>query len=446
MHNSSIFSSPLGLILLLALTIAGAYFGSAPVSAFALLLLLLCACARLWSRGVLEKASLSIDDGQTACHAGDTITLTLRVFSRSLFPLIWLDVFVPLGEKLLLRHVDDETPEPLQLPMQKPLYGFSERFAWLLWQHEITCEETLQSLHRGVTEISTVSLQAGDGLAMSAQQKWLTLNRPVRLSVYPRLVPVDVSPFARLIADAQTGARGQTEDVTLLRSSRPYQHGDPFKRINWRHLALSGRMETNQYETITPGCITFVIDLPSFVYLKTVVTRYDTRETLPFVREEALESMLALVASCIQGLFERGLRFALVIPGHGKSEGVVIRPGSGETALLACMEALAALDYRGQKTHLPADELRRLRRELGVVHLCAYTDAPSLAEPLSALGIERTRTIACMRAESNAAAGEAPVTLISDLTSDLSFSSVGTSPHASPDLTAAQPPQEGGAA
>ena len=446
MHNSSIFSSPLGLVLLLALAISGAYFGSAPVSAFALLLLLLCACARLWSRGVLEKASLSIDDGQTACHAGDTITLTLRVFSRSVFPLIWLDIFVPLGETLILCHADDEKPEPLQLPMQRPLYGFSERFAWLLWQHEIACEETLLSLRRGITEISFVSLQAGDGLAISAQQKWLTLDRPVRLSVYPRLVPVDVSPFARLIADAQTGARGQMEDVTLLRSSRPYQHGDPFKRINWRHLALSGRVEINQYETITPGCITFMIDLESFMYMKTVVTRYDIRETLPFVREEALESMLSLVASCIQGLFEHGLRFALVIPGYGKAECAVVCPGNSETALLSCMETLAAVDYHGQKTHLPADELRRLRRELGVLHLCAYTDAPVLTEPLAALGLERTRTIACLRAQGNPAAGESPVTLLSDLTSELSFSSVGTSPHATPDTADAPSPQEGGAA
>ena len=446
MHNSSIFSSPLGLILLLALTIAGAYFGSAPVSAFALLLLLLCACARLWSGGVLEKATLSIDDGQTACHAGDTLTLTLRVFSRSIFPLIWLDVFVPLGESLILRHTDDEKPEPIQLPMQKPLYGFSERFAWLLWQHEIACEETLLSVHRGMTEISAVSLQAGDGLAMSARQKWLTLERPVRLWVYPRLVSVDVSPFARLIADAQTGARGQTEDVTLLRSSRPYQHGDPFKRINWRHLALSGRMETNQYETITPGCITFVLDLQSFMYLKTVVTRYDMRETLPFVHEDALESMLSLIASCIQGLFDRGLRFALIIPGYDKNEGAVLCPGNSETALLACMEALAAVDYRGQKTYLPADELRRLRRELGILHLCAYTDAPTLLEPLSALGLERTRIIACLRQEGHPSAGESPVMLLSDLTGELSVSPAGTPSRDAPDLPGAPSSKEGGAA
>ncbi len=414
MHNSSLFSSPIGLLGLFASTVAAAYFGATLVAAFLLLLFLLGLSARLWSGGVLGKTSVSVGSRQTACHAGDPLEIELRVFSRSVFPLVWLDVFVPLGQSLLLRHEDDENPQKIQLPLEHPVYGFSERFAWLLWQHEIACTETLLSLRRGVVEIAHVSLQAGDGLAMAAQQKWQDLERPLRLSVYPRLERVDVSPFARLIADAQTGARGQTEDVTLLRSSRPYQHGDSFKRINWRHLALTGRMETNQFETITPGCITFVIDLASFRYFKTVVTRYDIHETLPFVHEDALEAMLSAVASCIQGLFERSLRFALVIPGYGKTEGVLVRPGSGETALLACMEALAALSYQGQDAFLPADELRRARRELGVVHLCSLSDAPTLTEPMHALGLERLRTVACRRGE-GASASEAPALLLSDL-------------------------------
>jgi len=246
MHNSSLFSSSPGLVLLFLGVIASAYFGATLIAAFALLLFLLCLSARLWSGGILEKTDVSLGGVQTACHAGEPLELTLMVKSRSVFPLMWLDVFVPLGETLLLRHALDESPEKTQLPLERPVYGFSERFAWLLWQHEISCEEELLSLRRGVMEIARVSLQAGDGLAMSAQQKWMNLARPVRLSVYPRLVPVDVSPFARLIADAQAGARGQMEDVTLLRSSRPYQHGDSVRRINRRLLAASGQMETNR--------------------------------------------------------------------------------------------------------------------------------------------------------------------------------------------------------
>ena len=431
MNNSSIFSSVLGLALLLALVIAGAYFGAALISAFSLLLLLLCLSARLWSRSVLSKTSVVLCDGQTACHAGDSLTLRLSVRSRSLFPLIWLDVFLPFGHEPILTRADGQPPAPVEVPMEKPLYGLSERFASLMWQQEITCEEELASLRRGVVRISRVSLQAGDGLGMAASQRWAALDRPLTLSIYPRLMKVDVRPFTRMISDAQTGPRGQMEDVTLLRSSRPYQYGDSFKRINWRHLAMTGRMETNQYEMITPGCITFLLDLLSFRYMKTVVTRYDMRETLPFVHEESLEQMISLVASCLHALHEQGLRFALIIPAFGQSEGVVCRPGSGETALTACMEALAALDYRGQDVRLPADELRRIRRELGVVHLCALTDAPALSESLEALSFQHLRALSCSRAqEGSPRAGELPCLLLSELTGEL------------PD----SPPHKGGAA
>ena len=431
MYNSSIFASWLGIALLLGLAIAGAYFGAVLITAFALLLVLLCLSARLWSRNVLDKTCVTLDDGQTACYAGDSLTLRFRVHSQSLFPLIWLDVFFPFGHALpILRRADEETPVPIEIPMEKPLYGLSERFAWLLWQHEIVCEEELLALRRGTLTLSRVSLQAGDGLGMSAQQRMAELERPLHLTVYPRLVKVDVRPFTRMLSDAQTGPRGQMEDVTLLRSSRPYQYGDSMKRINWRHLALSGRMEMNQYETITPGCITFVLDLLSFRYMKTVVTRYDTRETLPFVREEPLEQMLSLVASCLHALCAQGLRFALVIPGYGPQEGVVCRPASSETALLSCMEALAAVDYKGQEIRLPADELRRMRRELGVLHLCSYTDVPALLDAMQALSFDRLHTIACSKPEENAPrAGETPCLLLSSLTSGF-----------------AAPPQEGGAA
>lgn len=56
-------------------------------------------------------------------------------------------------------------------------------------------------------------------------------------------------------------SKGQTEDITILKSSRPYEPGDPMKRINWRLLAGSGRMEVNVYEKAMPGCAAFLLAL-----------------------------------------------------------------------------------------------------------------------------------------------------------------------------------------
>ena len=264
MHNSSLFASRLGLAALLAAAVACAYWGAMLIAAFLLLVFLLGLGASLWSRNVLGKTSVSIAEGQNACHAGDTLPLVLHVHSRSLFPLIWLDVTVPLGERLIVKREGDEHPQLEKGPYEKPEYGLRERFAWLLWQQEITCQETLETLRRGIVSIDNIRLQAGDGLGMAADRRDAALKRPVRLVVYPQLVPVDIRPFTRLVTLAEAGAKGQTEDITLLKSSRPYQHGDPMKRINWRYLAMAGRMEVNQYETITPGCITFLVDLFSF--------------------------------------------------------------------------------------------------------------------------------------------------------------------------------------
>lgn len=428
MHNSSLFASRLGLGALLVLTIACAYWGATLMAAFVLLVLLLAFGASLWSRSVLAKASVSIGEGQTACHAGDTLPFALTVHSRSLFPLIWLDVTVALGEKLIIKREGDEQPQLEAEPYQKPQYGFHERFAWLLWQQEITCQETLETLRRGVVPIEHIRLQAGDGLGMAADCRSVKLERPVRLVVYPKLVPVDIRPFTRLITLAEAGAKGQTEDITLLKSSRPYQHGDPMKRINWRYLAMTGRMEVNQYETITPGCITFLLDLFSFRYLQIYTTTKDTQDTRIVVREKQLEQMLSVIASSIRQLSEQGLRFALVIPGYGKHEPVICHPNSGETALYTAMEALAGIDYDGAQTQLPADEIRRLRRKLGAIHLCSYTDAPTLVQDMEALSCTRLRVLACLRDTQAQHTGELDCTLLEDL------------------CTAAREAQEGGGA
>jgi len=417
MHNSSLFASLPGLAVLLLCAIAAAYFGATLIAALLILVFLLSACALAWSRGVLSKTSVSLDDGQTACHAGDTLPVTLRIRSRSFFPLIWLDVVVPLGETPILVREEDDPQNRYTLPMARPFVGLRERFAWLLWQQEIACEETLCALRRGVVRIDRASLQAGDGLGMAADQRWAPLERPVRLAVYPRLIPVDIRPLLRLLSDAETGPRGQTEDVTLLKSSRPYQHGDPMKRINWRYLAMTGKMEVNQYETVTPGCITFLLDLFSFRYMETYTTPRDTQETRVALHARKLETMLSLIASCVRALSEQKQRYALIIPGYGDCEPIICPPGSGDLALSYVLEALAEVNYAGEEVRLPADEIRRMRRKLGTVEICSYSDAPTVSADLDALGCTRLRCIACLREEQTQTDG-IECTLAEDLSSE----------------------------
>ena len=404
MNKSSLFATIPGLLLLFALLIAAAYFGAYALAALLLVTLVFGALSRLWSRAVLQNTDVSIDEHLAACHAGEAFELTLNVRNCSFFPLIWLDAAIPLavGERPKIIREGDDPSKTIELPYERPLCALCERIVWFLWQQEITCTQQMKALSRGMVTLDRASLQAGDGLGLAACQRWTKLRHPVQITVYPRLVPVDVWPFLRLIQDAEAGARGQTEDVTLLRGSRPYSHGDPMRRINWRRLAMSGVMETNQYETITPGCISFLLDLASFGYEEVINEDAATKSggtVRAAVHEQELEQMISAVASLICALAERRQRFALVIPEYGGREAMICRPGAGETALLQALEALAGINYRGGAAKLPMDGLHAIKRRVGTVHVCSFADGGEQMQQLEALGFAHARTIVCQKSE-----------------------------------------------
>ena len=160
------------------------------------------------------------------------------------------------------------------------------------------------------------------------------------------------------------------------------------------------------------------MDLFSFRYVETCPnsTAQGLNETRIVLRENELENMLSLISSAIEKLYELEQRFALIIPGYADTEPVICRPASGESALLAALEALTAIDYRGQTVALPSDEIRRIRRKLGTVYQCAWSDVPTQAEALGALGVARLRCIACLRDETAKSVGETDSLLLGELT------------------------------
>lgn len=187
------------------------------------------------------------------------------------------------------------------------------------------------------------------------------------------------------------------------------------RRINWRLLAASGAMETNQYDMITPGCITFLLELSTFGYMETVAKDAATKAgdvTRPAVRDADLERMISVIASAIRALCDKEQRFALVIPGYAGRETAVCRALGGEEGYMLAMEALAGIDYRGGETTL-SDEVRALRRKLGVVHLCTWSDKPAL-QAYEAMGFVHLRQIAARR-DGNAPSSDADCMLLESI-------------------------------
>lgn len=412
--RSSWFASVPGVLVLLLFAVTANYFRAWQISAFFFLLFFLCSGALLWSRRVLRRAALSLSLMQKECHAGERLSLRLKVRNHSFFPLVWLDVILPVGEKALVRRAEEEKPFwYVCAGEQNAQAALRQRFAWLLWQQEILWQEELLALQRGLAMFSRAELSAGDGFGLSSQAHPYFFAAPVSLTIYPRRLPVDVQPFLRVIQEAAAGKRGQMEDVTLMKSSRPYQPGDSVKGINWRLLAGSGRMEVKVYETVTPGCITFVLDLSSFQVIKEQKNSQGGTYREVFLRERELERMISLTASCIRELAERQITPALIIPAYGKREAYLCVPGNGEdsrrietsafreeglgyeAAARQCLEELARLDYRGEEVRFPYEEFWQAFHQLGMVCICVRTDQGRSFEALAEeLGQSRVRYLA----------------------------------------------------
>lgn len=404
--RNSVFVSLPGLSGLLVLAVTASYFHAVLISAFLFLLFLLCLCSYAWSRGVCKRVLVEVTAPAGTCHAGENCVVEMKVRNNSFFPLVWLDVILPTGSKPLIRPSGEEDFSWFWFKgREEAQTGVRERFVWLLWQQEISWKEELKAEKRGAVQIDGAGLQAGDGFGLSAKEEWYGLENPVRLLIYPKLVPVKAGRFLKITQEAVARNHGQTEDITILKSSRPYQPGDPMKKINWRQLARSGRMTVNVYETVMPGCAAFILDLGSF---RTVVEKQSTqggtvKET--FVTEKALEQMISLIASCMKELAERQIWCALILPGYGARDAKLVVPSEGDSVLQECMEELALIDYQAEEALFPYEEFWQAGHKLGNVYICARSEESSGFQDL-AFHLGRSRASYLVSQKGNGGAGE----------------------------------------
>ena len=397
--RNSLFVSPSGLVTLLFFAVLANYFHAWLISAFLLLFFLLCLSSYVWSRGVCKRIEISLDAEQNACYAGEEGVLKLRVRSRSFFPLVWLDVVIPTGERPVIRQKGTDKPFEFEISgTGKRLTGLRERFVWMLWQQEIAWDEEYTADRRGTVTINGIYLQAGDGFGLSAREEQYPLPAPLRLLVYPKRIAVQAGRLLRTTQEETARNYGQTEDITVLKSSRPYQTGDPMKKINWRLLAASGRMITNLYETVQPGCVAFVLDLESFRRIDEKKNENGNEIKEVRLRRGSLERMLSVTAACMDWIAARRIQPALIVPGYGRTEAAVCAPQESGDTLPVCMEALAMIDYRAEDTVFPQSEFWRLNHKAGMIYFCTRTDGKNtFTELASELGRNRAMFLALER-------------------------------------------------
>lgn len=314
-----------GCLLLGALS---AFFGLWELAAVLILLAVLACASRLWAFAAARGLSVSVTSPVRGLFPGDTVTFDIQVCNGKFLPVVWLELFFPLSRSLCLtpelcrKPEDWEAPE-LEAAQASPALVGEKRFSFLLWYETRHYASQWTANRRGIYSTEGWRLRTGDGFGLTQVERRLLPEAGAPFAVYPRLVEVSPALFLRNLWNADTGARGVMEDLTVIRSTRDYMTTDSLKHINWRLTARGLPLSVNVYEDILPKSAHFLLDGESF--------------SGPSPHPAELEEALSILASELVRLRDEQVRCGLSLC-RGAGCGAL----SGLENLEAQLRALAA--------------------------------------------------------------------------------------------------------
>lgn len=324
-HSSNLVSLPALAGELLGGVLA-AFFGQGALAAVLLLIFLLSGTARLWGRLALRQVKVRVTGGSRCLFPDQETTLELELQNDKFFPLVWLELFFPLDERLSLvpersRRPDDWEAASLREQKANTELVGGMRLRPLLWYEttRISCRWTAK--RRGVYNADGWRLRTGDGFGLTCRERALLRPGEGRFVVYPRLTDVSPELFLRNLWNAETGARGVMEDPTVIRSTRDYLTTDSPRQINWRLLARGLPLTVNVYESILPRSVHFLLDGESF--------------SGPEPHPEALEETLSILASELVRLDQAKVRCGLSLCKGSASPAVTLPAATAGTSCCA---------------------------------------------------------------------------------------------------------------
>lgn len=372
--SGSLFLSVPGLIILAVCLAVSLYFKANIIATFLLLFLILCIIAFLWSRKVGTQLTADARAITSNVFPDEDILLEVKLNNNGPLAAIWADTYLPADHPEL---ADPQNGHYADIEMKSPEWAgkaLHQKFTWVSGFQQLSCRLTLKAKKRGILHFHHIYLNAGDGFGIGTSRCGNPPKGDCTVVIYPKLYPVNLQQLLLKGSTMNPGKRGQYEDVTLVKNIRPYQHGDNFKRINWRMLAKQQEVMVNLYEQITPESIFFLLDLESFSF-KQRRPGGNNDEMMDCVHEETMELAISLAASCITKLSEQGVACGIIIPGYDD-----VAPeffyGEGNTHHMEeILLMLAEISYTGGKTRWPEEHLEHLTSGMGKSYVIAESTA-----------------------------------------------------------------------
>lgn len=381
----------------LALVAGGAVLGAPGLLLIGALTLLSRWLTTLWSRYGLESVGYERRIGTARAVWGDEVPLDVEVWNRKLLP-------------LPLLTADDHVTDTLRVagkPLvasERPGQGALQNSWSLLWYERVVRHLVIDARRRGAFTFGPVRLTVSDLFERGTNS--VERELPGELLVRPRMVPVRLPPLpAAPLGSARTRSSLFT-DPSRYAGVRPYQPGDPMRRIHWRAMARTGKAVSRRYEPVHERQVLIAVDLQTVPGPHWLMLFDDDQvEGLCVAAASLARRMLRDDAACgllLGAQLVGGRRWAYVTPSAassqlGRIEDVLARvqpilslPFEKLLGVvprrLAPGGTILTLSARDPEPY--ADRLRRLSRTgYAVTHVAFGADREAHRSQLAALGI-----------------------------------------------------------
>ena len=209
---------------------------------------------RVWSRFGMGGVEYERRLGARRAVAGDTVPLDITIWNRKPLPLPWIAAEDLVTDGIGVRE------RPMMERDDERLGRRVLANAWALaWYERVVRHFHVEARRRGLYEFGPVRLRVRDILGRDAGGGELAADE--MLLVGPRTVPVrargrDAAPLGERRAPHSMHA-----DPALYGGVRPFQPGDPLRRIHWRATARLGTTVSRRYEPARGRAVVIAIDV-----------------------------------------------------------------------------------------------------------------------------------------------------------------------------------------
>ena len=318
----------------------------------------------LWSTRGLRRVTYERRLPRDRALPGDEVELVVSIHNDKLLPLAWLQAedFVSEGTQLKGSHLERSDRPGLDML----------RTIWTLAPYErVTRHLTLAVDRAGLHRFGPVRLQVADlfGRETAIEEH---VDEDVLL-VRPRSVPVRATSPEVAPLGARRSRTGLHEDPALFAGVRPFQAGDPRKRIHWRASARLGQPVSKRFEPATLRESVIALD----------VQTSDGPFWLMAYDEAVLEGIVVAAASLCRAVLAEGGGVGLAANAWTSTTTrlAFVPPTSGEAQLgriddtLARMSPFASAPFENLLSSLPG----RLGSGTNVLALSTRDPRPVLA-------------------------------------------------------------------